>query len=90
MTSRANKKNFSELSAPARASIIVGAVLQLAYAAAAFSDLARRPAGEVRGPKVLWVPVILVNWIGPTAYFLGAIKRNQRALTEGELRGRSM
>jgi hypothetical protein len=29
----------------------------------------------VRGPKVAWVPAILVNWIGPASYFLFGIRR---------------
>ena len=45
------------------------AVVQLALAFLAFWDLAHRPAGQVRGPKPVWVPVILINWIGPIAYF---------------------
>jgi hypothetical protein len=45
------------------------AVVQLAFAFLAFWDLANRPAGQVRGPKPVWVPVILINWIGPLAYF---------------------
>ena len=90
MTSRANKKSFSELSTPAQASIVIGGVLQVVYAIAAFADLARRPAAEVRGPKALWIPVILVNWIGPAAYFLGAIKRSQPELPDDALLNRSM
>ena len=45
------------------------AVVQLALAFLAFWDLTHRPADQVRGPKPAWIPVILINWIGPLAYF---------------------
>ncbi len=45
------------------------AVVQLALAFLAFWDLTHRPATQVRGPKPAWIPVILINWIGPLAYF---------------------
>jgi hypothetical protein len=44
-------------------------VVQAALAFLAFWDLTHRPASQVRGPKPLWVPVILINWIGPLSYF---------------------
>lgn len=69
------KKRFSELPAGARASMILGGLLQVAFAIWAFIDLARRPREEIRGPKPAWIPVILVNWVGPAAYFVFARKR---------------
>jgi hypothetical protein len=51
------------------------AVLQVTFAFLAFWDLAHRPADEVTGRKAAWVPVILVNWIGPAVYFLFGIRR---------------
>jgi hypothetical protein len=44
-------------------------IVQVAFAFLAFWDLAHRPASQVRGPKPVWVPVILINWVGPLAYF---------------------
>ena len=44
-------------------------LVQLALAFLAFWDLTHRPADQVRGPKPAWIPVILINWIGPLAYF---------------------
>jgi hypothetical protein len=44
-------------------------IVQFALAFLAFWDLAHRPAGQVHGPKPAWIPVILINWIGPIAYF---------------------
>ncbi len=44
-------------------------LLQLALMLFALIDLARRP--KANGPKWLWVLIIiLVNFIGPIAYFL--------------------
>jgi hypothetical protein len=68
-------KKFSELSPGRRVGITVGALVQVALAVWSFADLARRAPSEVRGPKGLWVPVILVNWIGPAAYFIFGRRR---------------
>jgi hypothetical protein len=46
----------------------LGAV-QVSLAAAAWTDLARRPARAVNGPKGVWALVIAVNTVGPLAYF---------------------
>lgn len=50
-------------------------LVQVAFAFLAFWDLAHREAEDVRGPKIAWVPAILVNWIGPASYFLFGIRR---------------
>ncbi|MCB1838543.1 MAG: hypothetical protein KDH99_13100, partial [Alcanivoracaceae bacterium] len=69
------KQKLSELSVPARIGIVVGGTLQVTFAFLAFWDLGHRTAAEIRGPRLAWVPAILVNWIGPAAYFLFARKR---------------
>jgi hypothetical protein len=48
--------------------LAVLAALQLALAGAAWTDLARRPARLVRGPKWIWALVIAVNFVGPLWY----------------------
>lgn len=53
----------------------LGGILQVGLALAALSDLWARPAGQVRLSKPAWVPIILINWIGPLAYFVGGVKR---------------
>lgn len=56
--------------APARRVVFgIFGIVQIALAFLAFWDLAHRPAEQVRGPKPAWIPVILINWIGPLAYF---------------------
>jgi len=66
---------FSDVPADRRAGMIIGGLLQAALAIWAFVDLARRSREEIRGPKQVWIPVILVNWIGPAVYFIFARKR---------------
>lgn len=63
------KKRWSELSDRQRGGIVTGAVAQLALQAAMLWDLTHRPAGEVRGPKALWVAASFANFGGPIAYF---------------------
>lgn len=58
-----------------RVGIALVGVAQVAFAALAFWDLALRSPKEVRGPKPVWIPAILVNWIGPAAYFVFGIRR---------------
>lgn len=58
-----------EVSAGGRAVMGVLALVQAGLAFLAFWDLAHRPAAQVRGPKPVWIPVILVNWLGPITYF---------------------
>jgi hypothetical protein len=52
---------------------VVGAV-QVTLTAAAYRDLAKRPADQVNGTKLAWGIALLVNWIGPIAYFLDGRK----------------
>jgi hypothetical protein len=59
----------------ARLGLGLVALVQIALAVFAFIDLGRRPAEGVRGPKPAWIPVILVNWIGPAVYFAFGIRR---------------
>jgi hypothetical protein len=49
--------------------------VQISLALAAWWDLAHRPADGVRGSKRLWAAAILVNFVGPIAYFRGGRKR---------------
>ena len=64
-----SKKQWQDLSGGQRAVTAVAGVVQLALAAAAWVDLARRPADQVNGKKGVWAAVIAINWVGPIAYF---------------------
>ena len=66
----------TELQNPAaKLALGVVGIVQVAFAFLAFWDLAHRDSAEVKGPKPAWIPVILVNWIGPATYFLFGIRR---------------
>lgn len=66
------------LSPGAKAGLGLVGIVQGAFAFLAFWDLALRDRADVRGPKPLWIPAILVNWIGPAAYFLFGIRHRRR------------
>jgi len=64
------RKKWSDLSPGQRkAAVIVGAA-EVVLTSLASADLKRRPAAEVRGPKVLWLLAFLVQPFGPIAYFV--------------------
>ena len=65
-----HRPRWKELSGRRKAAVVVTAVAQLGLAGAAWADLARRPAAQVRGPKWRWALVIAVNWVGPVLYFV--------------------
>lgn len=62
-------KRWNDYSAGQRRVIGVLGACQLALAAAAWLDLARRPADLVVGRKPWWAMAIAVNFVGPIAYF---------------------
>lgn len=64
------KKKWSDLSTGEKVGTVVMASIQLALAAAAWTDLAKRPASQVNGPKSAWALAIGVNFVGPIAYFV--------------------
>jgi len=51
------------------AALAVLALVQVTLATAAWMDLAHRSTVAVRGPKWRWALVIVVNFVGPLAYF---------------------
>lgn len=52
--------------------------MQIGLAAAAWTDLARRPQEAVNGRKPLWALGIAVNFVGPIAYLcLGRAKTKE-------------
>jgi hypothetical protein len=62
-------RRWADLSPRQRAAVLTLASVQLSLAVTAWTDLARRPARRVNGPKPLWALVIAVNFVGPLAYF---------------------
>jgi hypothetical protein len=63
---------WRELTPRQRQAIMGRAAFQFGILAAALNDIRRRPASQVRGPKVLWAVISFVNYlgVGPIAYFL--------------------
>lgn len=64
-----------QLGPAGKVAVSVLAIVQALFAFLAFWDLAHRRADAVKGRKPVWIPVILVNWVGPASYFLFGIKR---------------
>ncbi|HWS35820.1 MAG TPA: PLDc N-terminal domain-containing protein [Actinoplanes sp.] len=58
-----------------RATTLVLAPVEVALTVVAAVDLARRPAGQIRGPKAAWWPTLFVQPLGPVLY-LGWGRRN--------------
>jgi len=73
------RNRWNELSPRSRRLIIAGGVFEGVLKVAALTDLARRPASEVRGSKLRWaLAVTLVNSVGavPIAYFVRGRRRS--------------
>ncbi len=68
------KRSWSELTGTQRTLILVGSAVELALTTAAAIDLAKRPQATIRGPKPLWFAALLIQPVGPIAYFLSARK----------------
>ncbi|MEO5709312.1 MAG: PLDc N-terminal domain-containing protein [Nocardioidaceae bacterium] len=65
----ARKKKWSDLSPTQRRLVVVTGVAELLLSSAALRDLGRRSPERVRGPKPLWRVALLVQPVGPLAYF---------------------
>lgn len=72
-------RSWSDMTNGQRAGLVLAASVQFALAAAAWGDLARRPAELVNGPKLMWAAVIAINFVGPIAYF--ALGRRRGGIT---------
>ena len=64
------RKQWSDFTPGQKAAIVAGAISELIVTTLALSDLAHRPAKDVRGPKVFWVLSFVVQPFGPLLYFL--------------------
>lgn len=63
------QKKWSDLSTGQKRAVYVAGVAEVILTVAALSDLARRPAEQVRGRKSAWVLAFSVQPFGPLAYF---------------------
>ncbi|MDR2998170.1 MAG: PLDc N-terminal domain-containing protein [Microbacterium sp.] len=76
------KSEKKQCSAGGKVLLTILGIVQVAFAALAFWDLAARDARQVRGPKPAWIPVILVNWIGPASYFAFGVKPDELSVKD--------
>ena len=53
-----------------RTLVVVGGAVEVVLTTIALVDLARRPAGQVRGPKAAWALAAFVQPVGPIAYLV--------------------
>ncbi len=72
------KQRWSDLTPGMRRGVIAAATVEVGLAAAAWIDLARRPAARVNGPKPAWAAAIAVNIVGPLAYFRWGRRRSAK------------
>lgn len=66
----ATKQRWSELSPRAKTGVIVGGLIELILTTVAARDLKSRSKVDVRGPKVLWAALLMIQPIGPIAYLV--------------------
>jgi hypothetical protein len=72
------KKNWKSLSKTKRIAILIGISVQLSLLATAQLDITRRSAAEINGSKLLWRAIVLINFVGPLAYFMVGRKQLPR------------
>jgi hypothetical protein len=73
--SRKRNRRWQDLSSRQQTAVLTLASVQMALAAAAWTDLAFRPRAQLRGGKAKWAALIAINFIGPVAYFVRGIRR---------------
>lgn len=69
------KKRWSDMSDQQRGAVVAAGIVQVGLLIAALRDLWRRPSEEIRGRKLVWLPILFVNFFGPLAYFRFGRKR---------------
>ena len=83
---RQTTRQWRRLSPPQRTMMVAGAVVQVTLFAAAQVDITKRNPEEIRGPKLLWRLICLVNFIGPILYFsFGRLTTGEYAPKENEV-----
>lgn len=64
-----NKKRWQDLPVAARVAIVVLGSIEISLFVAAQVDITHRPAEQIRGGKLRWRLISLINILGPLAYF---------------------
>lgn len=63
-------KRWDDLTGTQQKAVLVAAAVEVVLTTRALTDLARRPADQVRGPKPLWALGCFVQPVGPIAYLM--------------------
>ncbi len=63
-------RSWNDLSPTAQKAVVAAGAVELALTTYAQIDLGRRAKGEVRGPKLLWRLLTMVQPVGPIAYLV--------------------
>ena len=69
------KTSWADLTPTQQKLVVAAGVAEVVLATWCLRDLRRRPADMVRGPKLLWVPALSVQPVGPLAYLLVGRRR---------------
>ncbi len=68
-------QRWKDLTPAQRAGLVAATVIQLTLLVIAQKDLGDRGPDDLRGPKLVWRMAVLVNFVGPIAYFVFGIRR---------------
>ena len=64
------KKQWRDLTTAQKFTGAVLGIIQVGLLAAALWDIQHRSADEINGTKKMWRGLVLINYIGPIAYFI--------------------
>lgn len=64
------KKKWQDMTPSQQAAVVTVGVIEVVLTTVALVDLIRRPADQVRGPKVAWALASFVQPVGPVAYLV--------------------
>lgn len=74
------QRRWEDLSTPQRILVVVGGLIQLSLMLAAQFDMWRRDPAEIRGSRQIWTFVVLINFVGPLAYFAFGRRKAEAAV----------
>ena len=66
---RSRKTEWSKRSPPQRMFIVLVGAVEMALMVAAEADIQRRPASQIKGSKLRWRLICLINVFGPLSYY---------------------
>jgi hypothetical protein len=72
-----SNRRWRDLSGRAKTATVTLGVCEAVLTATAARDLFHRPAEEVRGPKALWWPALVIQPVGPLAYLTAGRRHPQ-------------